>query len=79
MSDLFAMVEAMRAPKREPWRSVDPYAMVRGKQSIALMRVGDDVRYVLYGAGPDMLGKWPTYQEAMAEADRLIGIGHGDA
>ena len=65
----------MSEEKREPWRSVSPYAMVRGRQSIALMRVGDEVRYVLYGDGPDMLGKWPTYQEAMAEADRLVGEG----
>lgn len=75
MSDLFDMVEAMRAPKREVWRSVSPYAMVRGKQAIAMVRVCDRVIYELYGEGPDMLGKWPTYQEAMAEADRLIGVG----
>lgn len=53
----------------EKWNRVSEYAIARPGQSIARTGAGDTTQYSLYGAGPQMLGHWPTAQQAIAAAD----------
>ena len=56
------------------WKRVSEYAITRPGQSIAKTgKEGVDLQYALYGAGPRMLGHWPTAKEAMEAADRVRG------
>jgi len=78
MADMFDMVARMAAaapetpaPKREPWRSVDEWAMTRGKFSIAQYGIKPNADYGLFGSGPEMLGHSKDYRELMALADKF--------
>ena len=56
------------------WTRVSECAITRPGQSIAKTgKEGVDLQYALYGAGPRMLGHWPTAKEAMEAADRVRG------
>ena len=56
------------------WTRVSKYAITRPGQTIAKTgREGVDLQYALYGAGPAMLGHWPTAKQAMEAADRVRG------
>lgn len=86
MADMFDMVEAMRAkspgtkdpPRREPWRAVSEWAMTRGKYSIAQYGRKPAAIYLLFGEGPQAIGKDSDYRVLMAMADRLDeGEGNG--
>lgn len=58
------------------WKRVNETAIVRGSQTIAKTgKEGVDLQYALYGAGPRMIGHWPTAKEAMEAADRVRGEG----
>ena len=72
MADMFERVEAMRAPKVAVWKTVDAWAMVRGKQSICKICRGATVEFELWGAAAQRIGSWPTCEEAMAAADREL-------
>ena len=52
------------------WTRVSEYAITRPGQTIAKTgRECVDLQYDLYGAGPRMIGHWPTAKEAMEAAD----------
>ena len=56
------------------WKRVSEYAITRPGQMIAKTgKEGVDLQYALYGAGPAMIGHWPTAKQAMEAADRVRG------
>ena len=59
----------------EKWTRASECALTRPGQSIARLGVKDakGTQYALYGAGPAMIGHWPTAKEAMEAADRVRG------
>lgn len=70
MSDIFAMVAEMAAPKKLVWESRGERAMVKGKFTICQYGYKPNEDYALFGAGPEMLAHGKTYQEMMDIAEK---------